>query len=65
MPSIYSYPIYYTLKTKLQNFLYLNNVLNTLISPGFWLVNAHLRQMVPTFHNHHNICVNLDFITND
>ena len=45
----------------LPNFLDPNHVLNTLVSPGYFLINAHLRH-VATNHNHFYISVILMFI---
>ena len=38
-------------------------MLNTLISPGYFLINAQLRHIAPNFHNHCPISVILPFIT--
>ena len=37
-------------------------MLSTLISPGYFLINAHLRHIAPNFHNHFPISVILPFI---
>ena len=37
-------------------------MLNTLISPGYYLINAHLRQISPIFHNHSPISIILSLI---
>ena len=46
-----SLPLYSLLEPipNLPNFLNPNNILNTLISPGYSLINSHLRHIVPLF----------------
>ena len=36
--------------------------MNTLISPGYWIINSHLRHTAPHFHNHCTIYAILPFI---
>ena len=65
MLSLYYWPISYTLDPNLKKSLNPNHVLNTLILPGWLLLNTHLHQISPTLYNYHPVTVTLYYVIQD